>query len=243
MPKNPKKITPKTKKLVQFLVQDFLEADAELIKGIAGDEQKTEDYWNNLVAILFDNAFWMDQLDPEDMGNIDHGRSIVEYHALLKPMWDQFKVALLDYKNEIIPSRDKAQALDRDIENLRSTEYYQYKDLLRQSDHAHRERFYDMTVQFKFSFDPGRATFYKRTIDVVNNFIDLLSGLPLSFFRECNHCGKFIVMTRSDKRFCPGCAAKKNQKDRWRNDSEGMKLKEKIRYRTKRKQIDGEKDG
>jgi len=238
MARNTKKITPKTKKLINFLVQDFLETDSEHIKWIAGDAQKAEDCWNKLVALLFDNGFWMDELDSEDMENIDHVRLIVEYHALLKPMWDQFKIALLDYKNEIVPSREKARALERDIENLTSTEYYQYKDLLRQSDHAHRERFYDMTVQFKFSLDPGHATFYKRTIDIVNNFLDLLSGLPLSFFRECNHCGKFIVLTRSDKRFCPGCAAKKNQKDKWRNDSEGMKLKEKNRYRTKRKQSD-----
>jgi len=63
-------------------------------------------------------------------------------------------------------------------------------------------------------------------------------GLPTSFFRECNHCGKFIVLTRSDKRYCPGCAAKKNQRDKWRDDPEGMKLKEKIRYHTKRRQSD-----
>lgn len=236
MIKNTKKITPKTKKLINFLVQDFLEPDAELMKEIAGDEQKAEDYWNKLVATLFDNGFWMDEPDPDDMENIDHGRLIAEYHALLKPMWDQFKIALLDYKNEIVPSREEARALDRNIENFTNTEYYQYKDLLRLSDHAHRERFYDMTMQFKFSFDPGYPTFYKRTINIVNNFLDLLSGLPVSFFRECNHCGKFIALTRSDKKFCPGCAAKKNQKDKWRNDSEGMKLKEKTRYRTKRKQ-------
>ena len=145
MTKNTKKITPKTKKLINFLVQDFLQTDSEHIKGIAGDAQKAEDYWNKLVTLLFDNGFWMDELDPEDMENIDHGRLIVEYHALLKPMWDQFKIALLDYKNEIVPSREKARALERDIENLTTTEYYQYKVLLMQSDYAHRERFYNIT--------------------------------------------------------------------------------------------------
>jgi hypothetical protein len=160
------------------------------LRAIAGDAQKAEDCWNKLVALLFDNGFWMDELDSEDMENIDYGRLIVEYHALLKPMWDRFKIALLHYKNEITPSREKARTLERDIENVTTTEYYQYKDLLKQSDHAHRERFYDMTVQFKFSLDPGHATFYKRTIDIVNNFLDLLSGLPVSFFRACDHCGK-----------------------------------------------------
>ena len=102
MIKSSKKITPKTKKLINFLVQDFLETDAEQIEGIAGDVKRAEDYWNKLVALLIDNGFWMDELGSEDMENIDHGRLIVEYHALLKPMWDQFKIALLDYKNEII---------------------------------------------------------------------------------------------------------------------------------------------
>ena len=238
MIKNTKKIRPKSKKLLNFLVQDFLEINATRIKEIIDDERIAEDCWNKLVAILFDNQFWMDELEPEDMENIDHARLITEYHDLLKPMWDQFKAALINYNNEIIPSKEKAQALERDIENDKSTEYYQYKDLLRQSDHAYREQFYDMTVQFKFSFDAGHIAFYKRKIDIVNNFLDLLGGLPTALFARCNHCGKFIVLTRSDKRYCPGCAAKKNQRDKWRDDSEGMKLKEKIRYRTKRKQSD-----
>ena len=80
MKKNTKKITPKTKKLINFLVQDFLETDAEHIKEIAGDEKKAEDCWNRIVALLFYNGFWMDELDPEDRRNV-----IVSLTANSKP--------------------------------------------------------------------------------------------------------------------------------------------------------------
>ena len=65
--------------------------------------------------------------------------------------------------------------------------------------------------------------------------MDLLSGADIDRFAKCGHCGKCIVLKRSDKRFCPGCAAKKHQKDKWASDPEGMKEKERVRYREKRK--------
>jgi rRNA maturation endonuclease Nob1 len=79
------------------------------------------------------------------------------------------------------------------------------------------------------------VTFYKRNLDVVKNLIDLFSGVDIEHFARCEHCGKCIFVSRANKRFCPGCGAKKYQKDKWQQDPEGMKEKERARYREKRK--------
>jgi hypothetical protein len=63
----------------------------------------------------------------------------------------------------------------------------------------------------------------------------MLSGVDIEHFGRCEYCGKCIVRKRSDKRFCPGCAAKKFQKDKWASDPEGMREKERVRYWNTRK--------
>jgi hypothetical protein len=65
--------------------------------------------------------------------------------------------------------------------------------------------------------------------------MDLLSGVDIEYFARCEHCGKCIIVSRANKRFHPGCAAKKFQKDKWQQDPEGMREKERVRYREKRK--------
>jgi hypothetical protein len=88
------------------------------------------------------------------------------------------------------------------------------------------------------SFDTGNVTFYKRNMDVLRSFLDLLSNVDIAYFARCEHCDKCIILTRSDKKFCPGCAAKKYQKDKWEKDPEGMKQIEKERYQTRRRRSD-----
>ena len=65
--------------------------------------------------------------------------------------------------------------------------------------------------------------------------MDILEDEAVTVFAKCDHCGKCIVLTRSDKRFCKGCAAKNFQKKKWETDPEGSRQKERERYRTKRK--------
>jgi hypothetical protein len=65
--------------------------------------------------------------------------------------------------------------------------------------------------------------------------MDLLSGVDIEYFARCEHCGKCIIVSRLNKRFHPGCAAKKYQKDKWQQDPEGMREKERVRYQEKRK--------
>ena len=235
MKKNTKKIKSETKKLVQFLVQDFLELDPTELEVITGDENKIDDYWDLLVAVLFGDEFWMDKVDPEDMRIINKRQLIIEYHELLKPLWEQFKTAFVNYKNLIVPIRNKISDLETNIEKNNSTEYFKYKDLLKTSDIAIHEKFYDISLHFKVSFDSGHINFYKRKINIISNFIDFFTEIPVSLFSQCKHCHKFIIKTRSDKQYCPGCAAKKHQKDKWKDNPEGMKIEENKRYHTKRK--------
>jgi hypothetical protein len=72
-------------------------------------------------------------------------------------------------------------------------------------------------------------------MNVIKNLMDLLSGVDIKYFAKCEHCGKCIFVSRLNKRFHPGCAAKKYQKEKWASDPEGMMKKERLRYRERRK--------
>jgi hypothetical protein len=244
MRKKTKKISKPVRDQLRFLVEEFLEKsglDIAAKTGGHGDAAKT--MWKQLEGTLFANTFWMDEIDREDMTEIDYEKLIKDYHAVLKPIWDQFRDNLFDYKYSIIPERSGLQKLRETIDRDKASPIYEYKELLKQQDTAlDLEKFYDIALKKSFkpgtltvSFEPGRVTFYRRNLNVVNNLIDLLSGVDIEHFGRCEYCGKCIFLKRSDKRFCPGCAAKKFQKDRWASDSEGMRKKERVRYREKRK--------
>jgi hypothetical protein len=238
------KISKPMRNQLRFLVEEFLEKsgpDIAAKTGGHGDVAKT--MWEQLEGTLFANTFWMDEVEPEDMTEIDYEKLIKDYHAVLKPIWDQFRDNLFDYKYSIIPERSGLQKLRETIDRDKASPIYEYKELLKQQDTAlDLEKFYDIALKKSFkpgtltvSFEPGRVTFYRRNLNVVNNFIDLLSGVDIEHFGRCEYCGKCIVLKRIDKRFCPGCAAKKFQKDKWTSDPEGMKAKERLRYAETRK--------
>jgi hypothetical protein len=238
-----KKISKLMKDQLRFLVEEFLEKpgpDITAKTGGRGDAAKT--MWEQLEGILFADTFWMDEPGPEDMTDLEYQELLKYYHAILKPIWDQFKDALFEYKQGIIPERGKYQKAKENIERDPESPFYEYKELLQQTSALDLEKFYDIKLK-KFlepdtltvSFESGRVTFYKRNLDVIQNFIDLLSGVDIRHFGRCEYCGKCIFLKRSDKRFCPGCSAKKIQKDKWANDPVGMKEKERVRYRERRK--------
>ena len=235
MKKNEKKLAPKTKKLIKFLVERYLEVSLEELRTTMDNEKVVDQYWQNLSQALFSGGFWMDEPDPEDMNNTDYKALVIEYHELLKPLWEQFKIGLFDYQNVVVPERELSLAIIRNPESLKKAELDEYRDLYIQSDRSLEEKFYDVMVQLKVSFDSGSISFYKRKLSAIENFLDLLKGLPVTIFSQCQHCNKCIIKTRSDKEFCPGCAAKKYQMDKWKHDPEVMRLKEKQRYQSKRK--------
>jgi hypothetical protein len=234
MRKKTKKLSKTVRKQLQFLVEEFLEkSGTELAAKIAEHPDAAKTMWEKLEGSLFENSFWMDEIDSEDMAEIDYENLLMEYHAFLKPIWEQFRKALFDYKFRIMPERAKLQkareTIDRDKDSLLS----EYKELLKQDTVLDWEKVYDITLTV--SFEPGHVTFYRRSLNVIKNLMDLLSGVDIEYFVKCEHCGKCIIVSRANKRFCPGCGAKKFQKDKWQQDPEGMREKERVRYQEKRK--------
>ena len=69
MKKNEKKIKSKTKKLLEFLVQEFFEVDVPRLMASIDDNNMINEYWGNIIAVLIGDEFWMDESDPEEMRN------------------------------------------------------------------------------------------------------------------------------------------------------------------------------
>jgi len=224
--KKEKKLSPEEKRDLKFLVEDFLEKTPDEIANAIENPDDAEIFWNRFESILFKDIFWQDELDPEDKVGTDFGKLILEYHDYLKPVWDQFRDSIFEYKYEVIPARERESA------SRKQPVTHEFKDLYQESI-INWEQFYNITVTV--SFDPGHVTFYKRSLNILLNFMDLLKDIPIYYFARCEHCEKCIVLTRSDKKHCKGCAAKKKQKEKWASDPEGMRLSEIERYRTKRK--------
>ena len=93
------------------------------------------------------------------------------------------------------------------------------------------EEVYDIDVKLKISFSSKHLFFYKRGISLLYNFLDLMAKVDISDIRRCERerCGKCIVFTRKNKRFCKGCASKHKQEVAWEKDPEGMRMKERER--------------
>jgi hypothetical protein len=242
--KKTKKISTTLKDQLQYLVEGFLEKSGpEITAKIGGDGNTAKTMWKRLEGTLFAKIFWMDEPDSEDMTESNYEKSLKKYHAVLKPVWNQLRDALFDYKFGIIPAREDSRNLQKTIDRDKASPIFEYEELFKQQDTAlDLEKFYDISLKKSFepgtltvSFEPGTVTFYKRNLDVINNLINLLSNVDIKHFGRCEYCGKCIVRKRSDKRFCPICAAKKHQKDKWKSDPEGMREKERLRYRERRK--------
>ena len=234
MKKNPKKISKPLKKQLRFLIEDFLEkTNTEIQAKTASQADRAKRMWDQLETIFFAGPFWMDEMDGEDMAAIDYEKLLIEYHGLLKPVWDQFRRALFNFKYEILPERTKLAETRAMLDADLSFSFSQFADLLKQGAALDIEKFYD--INLKVSFDSGHVTFYRRSMPVLITFLDLLGGIDINSFTKCEYCGKCIFVSRAGKRFCPGCGAKKYQNDKWKADPEGMREKERVRYREKRK--------
>ena len=243
MRKKTKKISKPPRDQLRYLVEEFLEKSGkEIVAKIGGHCDAAKTMWERLEGSLFANTFWMDEPDSKDMTDIDYEKLLKKYHAVLQPVWNQFRGALFDYKYGITPAREDSRNLLKTIDRHKSSPIFEYKELLKEQDSIYTEKIFDIALKKSFkpgtlrvSFDPGTVTFYRSNLNVIKNLIDLLSGVDIEHFGRCEYCGNCIVLKRSDKRFCLGCAAKKYQKEKWVSDPEGMKEKEKLRYREKRK--------
>ena len=220
------------KSTLRLLVEEFLERDqAELSDRFSVDPEYANTLWENLDRALFKDSIWLDEIDDAEKNLIRYPSLVLEYHACLKPIWEQFKAGLFDFKHNVMPARDFVNApAEKDLQL--PSDAMEFKDLLNEGSILNAEQFYE--IKITVSFNPGHVTFYKRSINALYNFIDLLDGIDISHFSRCDHCGKYIFIIRTGKRYCPGCGAKKYQKDKWEADPEAMREKERARYRKRR---------
>ena len=187
------------KKCLEFLVEDFLEKDIYLIlKNIKRMPGGREQFFNTLGRILSKNEFWMDQYDPPYVHEIEYEKLITEWHRMLKPLWDKIKKELFIFKIEVLPTRKLGYQQE-------------YGDGGSDIESYHTLKFPRIHSNIKMSFEGEYISFYRGQMNVAASMIDLLDNAPLKLFEKCQYCKKCIIMTRSDKRYCPVCAAKDYQ--------------------------------
>ena len=117
MRKKTKKISKPVRDQLQYLIEEFLEKSGTDITakiGVHGGTAKT--MWKQLEGILLADTFWMDEPDSQDMTDSDYEKLLKKYHAVLKPVWNQFRDALFDYKYGIIPDREDSRQLLKTIQ-------------------------------------------------------------------------------------------------------------------------------
>jgi hypothetical protein len=141
--------------MLRFLVEEFLEkSGADITAAIGGHGDAAKTMWAQLEGALFANIFWMDEPDSMDMVDIDYEKLLKKYHVFIKPIWNQFKDALFDYKLGILPAREDSKKLRKTIDKDKASPIYEYKELLKHQDTAlDLEKFYDISL--KKSFEPS----------------------------------------------------------------------------------------
>ena len=193
MIKNPKKISKQIKKQLRFLIEEFLEkSDGEIQSKIAAHPDTAKLMWDQLEAIFFADPFWMDEINSEDIKRSDYERLLMEYHGFLRPIWNQFRDALFNFKLEILPDRANLEEARKMIGDHTSFSFSEFSDLLKQDTALDLEKFYD--IKLKVSFDPGHVTFYRRSMPVLITFLDLLHGIDINYFAKCEYCDKCIFV-------------------------------------------------
>lgn len=223
----------KTKDL-QFIVENFLEKNqASITKEFENQRDEARGMALRLERLLFKDEFWMDQCDQEEHESTDFLKALHNWHRALKPLWNQIKKALLDYKEKVLPARmapqNDQQAIPHELQGLlpydpnQMDKYYQIN--LRSGAVSH----------VTMCFDGGRIDIHDRDSKIKNNFLDLIKGVAISLFGICRNCKKWIVITRKDKEHCPGCASSRWGKEKWNEDQVIAREKEKQRYRERRK--------
>ncbi len=245
MKKNEKFLSSKLKKDLQFLIEGFLEKTEDEILG-GNDQIQAREIFETLQSILSKSPEWDEAPDASDRSNTDFTRLVHNCYRVLKPPWDRIKARLFEFKYEVIPERRRSEQAEKRLTKEFSSAIAEYKDLMNYS-FTPFEKFYDIDLagspqKITLSFESGRITVYRRDLQLLSNFIELLKDLPTSIFARCKYelCGKCVVVTREGKEFCPGCAAKAKQREYWLKDPKGRRERERRRYRERRKKRIGE---
>ena len=226
------KISSQQKRDLKILVESFLERDKS---SIAGDSR-----------VLFEQLYWilMKNILPDeyshvsDMTDDELKTAMLQWYRLLTPLWKKFKKAVFDFRENIFPEREKLESADKALNP--SSPLSVYEDLQGYG-YIPRDKFYPITLTnipkvVNLTFDKGRVNIFRKELNAISSFIDLVQDAPVDLFARCGHCRKVIIISRKGKRYHTGCAAKAIQKEFWRKNKKTAREKEKLRYAEKRKQ-------
>jgi len=205
-----------------MLTEGFLDRDWQDVHSrIENDEVHLRDMTATIVKILLPYRYYGDEVEEDEITDGDRVRLLLSVHTQLKQLWDSFKGVLFDHKDD-----DVDLGLEH-YHNIKIPKTRPPKDL---------GKVYN-TITIKANFDTGKINLIRDDIDLVNNFIGSLEGVPIDIFARCENCGKVIVVTRSDRKCCSAaCAAGLIQKKKWAADPDACRERERERNRRRREQ-------
>jgi hypothetical protein len=230
-----RKIISEQKRSLKILVEQFLERSED---SVANDSRPS---FEKIYCIMMKNTIPADNIDIDDLTDKQLKDAVIGWHQLLLPLWKKFRKFIFDFKENVLPEREKAEAADKAL-NDPSSPLYNYKDLQGYV-YVSRDKFYELNLMnaatdISISFDAGKVSIFRSNLNAVNSFIDIIKDAPIDLFAKCGHCKKVIIVSRKGKKYHSGCAAKALQKAFWRKNKTVAREKEKIRYAERRKKRD-----
>jgi len=158
-------------------------------------------------------------------------------HRNLKPLWHELKRKICDHKwpQKNSPKRKvKNKRSDQPVMNEQVLNYNPNNDVAEESEVDKLEIYEDIiipkprplardrknnfsSIEIKVIFTGGEINLIRKDVDLVNNFIEFMKGVPLNVLEKCEKCGKLIIVTRKDRKTCSNnCAAGIHQMKKWK---------------------------
>jgi len=245
--KNEEKLSRRELKTLQVIIEDVLEEDTEpFISGMKAWKKSAGRLFHSdrerflLTRQKYDlflhslSRPWpivepIGKANEADSPDIIYGQ-ITEGHRFLRSLWQNLKEAIFDIKSwEPLDDRWTLNIHTYGSSSLRVIDNYWMMPVPRM-----KGEMKEIGISFrKKAIDFPDVPPYSYAL--LGRLRDLLDGVPLEYFEQCENCKKCIIITRKGKRYCLGCAAKAGQKKKWREDPEGCREKERLRYHEKRK--------
>jgi len=229
---NNKIINLSRKKDLKILVEDYLERDhLQLYDFLRNRPHK--------AMFVFSRTFQLLCAPDDDVHDLTMDElkgAILDWHALLTPVWNKIKSAFIDYRENILPDRKKHQNMIDEVNNP-SSSLSPFKDIVNNGDdpsllntatHSFKIRRSPITINLSLASD--KFSISLGGIRVIDQLLLQLKDAPTDIFSTCDHCGKIIIITRKGKRYHSGCASKAKQKELWTKDPDGCREKERKRY-------------
>ncbi len=221
------------KKNLKILIEDYLERDMLQLEDLYQRRP-------NQALVVFSRIFQLlcDPTDDyHDLAPAKLKGAVLEWHPLLTPVWKKIKSAFIDYRENVLPEREKHQKMIVAL-NEPTSPLAEYNDIVSEYTLPSDEKTYAIKLKrspitIQLSFDSDKFFISMEGIRVIDRLLLQLKDTPIDIFSACGHCGKIIIVTRKGKRFHSGCAAKANQKEKWERDPEGCRQRERIRYAEK----------